>query len=412
MSVTEHLGKQYTEENMYYYHAAPLIRGRAAYAEPKHTVVELFCGCGGTSLGFEKAGYEILLGVDLHRPSIETFAYNHPSSATILGDIRNVRVEDVQEAVCGSRIDVLIGGVPCQGFSLNNKKRNSDDRRNFLYMEYMRFVRAIQPKVLLIENVSGMRSTKNGAFVENIIADIEAAGNYKAACAMLNAADYGVPQKRQRLIFVGIRDDGRFDFDSVVKTHGPGTGRPYNTVRDAIFDLPRLKPGESAQSYDAPAVSAYQKQMRRKIGSVRRKDQDAMERGFACAEAAGTYVSIPEAWRGTLTCHIAPRHPQETVERIRRTKPGEPMYPRFKQRIRLAWDIQSPTQVSGGIRPQFQFGHPEDDRGLTIRERCRLQSFPDDFVVLGGVVQGRVQTGNAVPPLLAEAIAKAVRNYL
>ena len=88
------------------------------------------------------------------------------------------------------------------------------------------------------------------------------------------------------------------------------------------------------------------------------------------------------------------------------------MYPRFKQRIRLSWESQSPTQVSGGIRPQFQFGHPEDARGLTIRERCRIQSFPDDFEIVGGVVQGRVQTGNAVPPLLAKAVAKAIREYL
>jgi DNA (cytosine-5)-methyltransferase 1 len=109
---------------------------------------------------------------------------------------------------------------------------------------------------------------------------------------------------------------------------------------------------------------------------------------------------------------MVPNHPLETIEKIKNTKPGEPMYPKFKQRIRLAWDIQSPTQVSGGIRPQFQFGHPEDARGLTIRERCRIQSFPDDFIVKGGIVQGRVQTGNAVPPLLAKALAQAIKEYL
>ena len=113
-----------------------------------------------------------------------------------------------------------------------------------------------------------------------------------------------------------------------------------------------------------------------------------------------------------LTCHKSPNHPIDTVQKIAKTKPGEPMYPKFKQRIRLAWDIQSPTQVSGGIRPQFQFGHPEDNRGLTIRERCRIQSFPDDFIVMGGIVQGRVQTGNAVPPLLAKAVAEALKKYI
>ena len=115
---------------------------------------------------------------------------------------------------------------------------------------------------------------------------------------------------------------------------------------------------------------------------------------------------------GSVECHTAPNHPKDTIERIENTIPGESMYPKFKQRIRLAWDIQSPTQVSGGIRPQFQFGHPEDARGLTIRERCRIQSFPDDFVVKGGTVQGRIQTGNAVPPMLAKAVATAIKKYL
>jgi DNA (cytosine-5)-methyltransferase 1 len=115
---------------------------------------------------------------------------------------------------------------------------------------------------------------------------------------------------------------------------------------------------------------------------------------------------------GSVTNHTAPNHPKATVEKIKNTKPGEPMYERFKQRIRLDWNILSPTQVSGGIRPQFQLGHPEDARGLTIRERCRIQSFPDDFIVKGGTVQARVQTGNAVPPLLAKAVGLAIKKYL
>ena len=115
---------------------------------------------------------------------------------------------------------------------------------------------------------------------------------------------------------------------------------------------------------------------------------------------------------GSMTSHTAPNHPLATIEKIKNTKPGEPMYERFKQRIRLAWDILSPTQVSGGIRPQFQLGHPKDNRGLTIRERCRIQSFPDDFIVKGGTVQARVQTGNAVPPLLAKAVAMAIKKCL
>lgn len=187
-------------------------------------------------------------------------------------------------------------------------------------------------------------------------------------------------RKRNRLIFIGVQGV-EFDFNKIKKTHGKDTGSPYVTIREAIGDLPSLKPKESKKKYEKEPFSEYQKLMRLNTN-------------------------------GSVECHIAPNHPIATIEKIKNTIPGEPMYPKFKQRIRLAWDIQSPTQVSGGIRPQFQFGHPEDARGLTIRERCRLQSFPDDFIVKGGTVQGRVQTGNAVPPLLAKAVALAIKEYL
>lgn len=111
-----------------------------------------------------------------------------------------------------------------------------------------------------------------------------------------------------------------------------------------------------------------------------------------------------------LLNHVAPNHPKETVQKIKNTKPGEPMYPKFRQRIRLRLNDLSPTQICGGIRPQFQFGHPSQARGLTIRERARIQSFPDNYFFSGGIVQGRVQTGNAVPPLLAKSLAEQLIN--
>ena len=248
----------------------------------------------------------------------------------------------------------------------------------FINKEFVKFVEVLKPKSIVLENVSGMKST--GTFVEDIENDLSRAGGMIVKSRLLSAADYGVPQKRNRLLFVGVRG-ANFDFDKIKKTHGEGTGKPYVSIRDAIGDLPSLNPKESKDSYASPPFSEYQLLMR--------KDTDNI-----------------------LTCHMAPNHPIDTIEKIKNTIPGEPMYPKFKQRIRLAWDIQSPTQVSGGIRPQFQFGHPEDNRGLTIRERCRIQSFPDNFFVHGGIVQGRVQTGNAVPPLLAKAVALAIKEYL
>ena len=140
------LGTRYTEENSHYHHGRPEIHAMPALSfHEKPTVAELFCGCGGTSLGFEMAGYELLLGMGIHQPSIQTFATNHRNAATILGDIRKVSPENVQNAIHHVPVDVLIGGVPCQGFSLSNKKRRVDDHRNFLYLEFMRFVSALRP---------------------------------------------------------------------------------------------------------------------------------------------------------------------------------------------------------------------------------------------------------------------------
>lgn len=369
------------EENLYYWNRQPLILKKETLTKTtKPKVVELFSGCGGTSLGFELAGFDISLGLDIHQPSVETFKKNHPNTTTILGDIRNVNPNKIADILNGESLDVLIGGIPCQGFSLNNRKRHEKDDRNFLYQEFIKFVDILQPKIVVMENVSGMRSTANGDFVREIEAELSRVGKMKVKSKMLFAPDYGVPQKRNRLVFVGIRDD-EFDFDSIEKTHGESVGKPYVTIREAIGDLPSLKAGQGKTKYKCEPFSEYQKLMRENAPSK-------------------------------LNNHVAPKHPQETIDKIANTKQGEPMYPKFKQRIRLKWEDLSPTQVSGGIRPQFQFGHPEDSRGLSIRERCRLQSFPDNFEVCGGVVQGRVQTGNAVPPLLAKAVALAVKKYL
>ena len=368
------------EESHYYWQETPLVLSRNLAVSEKPNVVELFCGCGGTSLGFEMAGFNISLGLDIHQPSIETFKKNHPDSSTILGNIKLVEPEKIKELFSGKEIDVLIGGIPCQGFSLNNRKRHEDDKRNFLYQEFIKFVEILKPKVVVMENVSGMRSTANGVFVKEIERELSEKGQMKVKSKMLFAPDYGVPQKRNRLVFVGIRDN-EFDFNLIEKTHGEETGKPYVTIREAIGDLPKLKIGQTKTKYRYEAFSEYQKLMR-------------------------------ENAPPKLLNHTAPKHPQETVDKIANTKQGEPMYPKFKQRIRLKWEDLSPTQVSGGIRPQFQFGHPEDARGLSIRERCRLQSFPDNFEICGGIVQGRVQNGNAVPPLLAKAVALAVKKYL
>ncbi len=367
------------EQSRYIWHGAPIVHEPLS-DDPctNFTVAEFFSGCGGTSKGFEMAGFDVVFGSDYHRPSIESFRHNHKKAVTILADARRLRADTVLDALGGRKIDVLIAGVPCQGFSLNNRKRWEKDERNFLFLEFMRFVRELGPRIVLLENVSGLRSTANGSFVHAIKAAIESAGDYSVTHRMLNAADYGVPQLRERIFFVGTPRG--FSFEWPEPTHGPIAGIPYRTVFDAISDLPKLESGGEATEYGRDPETEYQVMMRHRSKK--------------------------------LINHVAPRHPESTIKKIGATKPGDPIYPRFTQRIRLSWQAPSPTQVSGGIRPQYQFGHPEQPRGLTVRERARIQSFPDTFSFHGGTVQGRVQTGNAVPPLLAKAIAESIKNVL
>ena len=366
-----------SEKNPYFWEDKPqLIGPRENCSENKFFMVDLFCGCGGFSVGFEWAGFVPILGVDIHPQSLETFSNNHARAAVIKGDMRKVTTRLLREAVQGRHISVIAAGVPCQGFSLCNRKRHKNDQRNFLFLEFIRCVKLFKPEFVLLENVSGLASMANGVFKRDISFAIEECG-YEVDFRILNAINYGVPQLRQRVFFLGARNDLEIRWPAPAS--GINGGKVV-TVWDAIGDLPILEAGQSKNEYDKNPFTGYQKYMR-----------------SGCC---------------SLKNHSAPNHPQEVIDKIAATKPGMPMYPKFKQRIRLNPNEPSPTQVSGGIRPQFQFGHPTQARGLSVRERCRIQSFPDSFEIFGGTVQGRIQTGNAVPPLLAKAIAKQIMGSL
>jgi len=382
-------GKNLVEESGYYW------KGNPSVFYPKEKIrrhlpiaVDLFSGLGGLSLGFQMSAFQIALGLDIHAPSAETFRRAHRSAAVIIGDIRriiglehanrgNLISQTLKEIIGNRRVDVLMAGIPCQGFSLSNRKRDLVDERNFLFLYFVECVKLIQPRFVLIENVSGLVSMNGGSFVDDIVSALATIG-YNVTPKILNAADYGVPQLRKRVIFLGGERAG--DFVWPAREYGMPS-RPYRTVRDAMFDLPRLSAGEQDRDYVPDAVECNLQSLLRSSST------------------------------GLLN-HIAPNHPQSVVYKIGSTAPGNPIYPRYTQRIRLSWDSPSPTQVSGGIRPQYQFGHPEDARGLTVRERCRIQTIPDDIEIIGGTVQGRVQTGNAVPPLLARAISRSIYFHL
>ncbi len=377
-------GPSFVEESPYVHKDRPLFK--AAPDNPgrvpnnRFLVLDMFCGAGGLSLGFEMVGFHTVLGVDYHKPSVDTFLRNRRGRATwaILGDVRNLNIESIRD-VYNEHIHVLVGGLPCQGFSLNNRKRDPRDPRNHLFWYFLEAVRVVRPDVILIENVTPLKSMDSGKFVKEIKRGIEIFGKlggveyHVKEPYILNALDFGVPQKRERLIIIAHRRG------ITLQVPLRETNR-VRTVRDAISDLPPLNPGEAVTEYSREPETEYQ----------------AMMRGD----------------NNILTCHEAPKHTKDTVERIASTPPGQPMYERFPQRIRLSWDKPAPTIVAGGIRPQFFFGHPEQPRGLSVRESARLQSFPDWYVFEGGMVQGRVQVGNAVPPLLARALAEHIRDAL
>jgi DNA (cytosine-5)-methyltransferase 1 len=366
------------ESNHYNWNGNPKIKEAKKKNNSKFVHIDLFSGCGGFSTGFEQAGFVTELAIDIHPPSLDTLYLNHQKTTTILGDIRKVSSDKILELLRTKKSPTIItAGVPCQGFSLANRKRHAGDKRNFLFKEFIRIAKKLKPTAVVLENVSGLISTKDGKFKKDILNAIADLG-YEVYFSLLNAADYGVPQIRKRVFFIGV-PKGTFWFFPK-KTHGTNK-KPYNTVKDAIIgDLPALKANDFSENYLGLPTSELQKYLRKNTNILKN--------------------------------HKSPNHPLETIDMIKNTKPGQPMYKEFKQRIRLHFDYPSPTQICGGIRPQFQFGHPSQARGLTIRERARIQSFPDSYEFCGGVVQGRVQTGNAVPPLLAKVIAEQLIKVL
>lgn len=366
----------------------------------KYTMIDLFCGAGGFAVGCGMAGFQSVVGIDHLEPAMETWTYNHPNALGCLGDIRKIDPLDIQKMLKEKgieKIHLLTGGVPCQGFSLANRKHNDFDERNFLFLEYMKYVKVFEPDYIILENVSGMRNTAGGKFEEDIKQAMDELG-YTVNVKLINAANFGVPQIRHRLVFVGVRtglgfvDKYEFPEGDYADASNPTIfgydKKPYRTVYDAISDLPGLENNESKDSYGGEAITEYQK--------ILRGEDPAFD------------IAKPEK----LNNHTAPNHPEDTIKKIAETKPGEPMYKSFKQRIRLSMENPSPTQLAGGIRPQFQFGHPVQPRGLSIRERARIQSFPDSYVFKGGTVQERVQTGNAVPPLMMYAVSKVIAEDL
>lgn len=340
-------------------------------------VLDLFCGCGGLSYGFRSAGYNVVVGVDNDEQALATFQLNHEGTKTICADITTIHKADIDKLTGNQKIDVIIGGPPCQGMSLSGPRR-FDDPRNKLYLSYIRLVEEIKPRAFVIENVPGLLSLFNGQIKTNIVKRLTNLGyhvNYDIMCA----ADYGVPQMRRRVVFVGLK--GRnFEF--------PVGGQTQITCSMALDDLPPLEDslGSEIQQYSKPCTCEYQKLMRKNSQSVKNHvaaaHSERVKRIIALVPDGGNYKDLPEIYRESRNFHVA-------WTRFNSQKPA-------------------PT-IDTGHRHHFHYRY---NRVPTVRECARLQSFPDDFVFLGNKTQQFRQVGNAVPPLMAQAIAEKLKEYL
>lgn len=349
-------------------------------------ILDLFSGAGGFSYGLEKNEHFVTkVATDFNESALKTFKYNMPEAEIILGDIKDSKVKEaIIKKSKEQKVNMIIGGPPCQGFSLKGKKLGLDDPRNYLFREFLTIVEALSPEIFIIENVKALLSTSAGWFKKQILDKISELGYY-VDYGILTASDYGVPQARQRAVFVCSKCKTIHLPKPTVKTNV--------TVRDAISDLAYLTSGEGEveQSYVTEATSDYQKNMR--LGSKK------------------------------LYNHKASNHAQIAIKKLEMIPPecGKEHLPKEligKQKFsgtwgRLKWDSVSPTidtrfdACSNGTN-----SHPFLNRAITPREAARLQSFDDKFVFLGTKVAIRQQIGNAVPPLMAKAMADTIINEI
>ena len=341
-------------------------------------VLDLFCGAGGLSYGFESAGFDILLGIDNDAKALETFELNHKRSKSICGDITQITYnEHIKPLLNDKQIDVIIGGPPCQGMSLSGP-RKFDDPRNKLYLSYIRLVKEIQPKAFVIENVPGLVGLFGGQIKDSIIEKFTEMG-YHIEYKILCSADYGVPQNRKRVVFVGTRV-GNFEY--------PAINPNVVTCSMALSDLPTLEDelGNEVSEYATPPQNAYQQLMRSRsdvvLNHVAASHSDKVKKIIALVPDGGNYKNLPEEYRESRNFHVA--------------------------WTRFASNKPAPT-IDTGHRHHFHYKY---NRVPTVRECARLQSFPDDFKFLGNKTQQFRQVGNAVPPLMAQAIAKQVKKML
>jgi DNA (cytosine-5)-methyltransferase 1 len=363
------------------------------------TVVELFAGAGGMMLGLENAGFRTLVANEVHAHPCMTMRANFPHVPVVEASIRELTAEDMFRRAGYDRVpevDLVAGGPPCQGFSTAGMK-DPNDPRNTLIGDFIRMVQEIRPRGFLLENVTGLLTMRDGQLWENVATELDSLG-YKFRFAVLHAADFGVPQMRNRLIVLGAREETPALHPSAThhssKTRQDvlfdGDLKPMTTCGDALGDLPDVQPGMTVTDYDTEPATEYQVAMRRDSEVLHnhqasRHRQETMDY-YGLVPAGGTALDIPKELRNGK--QGVQRWPLDGLARTITTEPTD-------------------------------FLHPIMNRGPTIRELARIQSFPDRFRFLGqrttgnkmrrlGYCSQSQQVGNAVPPMLAEAVGRAI----
>lgn len=369
-------------------------------------MVDLFCGAGGLSLGFSQEGFITALANDIEACCVDTYAHNHPETPRdhiVQGDIRNV-VDHLEELLKDKKVDIVVGGPPCQGFSMANRQRLIDDSRNHLYKNYVEVVKRVRPAFFVMENVKGMLSV-----ADQVKEDFRSIG-YTVECHILNAKDFGVPQNRERLIYIGNR-----------------TGIDNEKIFKEIFEMSKSIP----EHVLGDAISGLRPLQASRVKNSTERESETS--GFRIeknrSEESNEYIEyINQGRKCPLTLnHKARYNNDRDIEIFGRMYQGDRSddpkiadimpYARRNGIFKDKYFKLEENKVCKTITAHMKFDcnmyiHPTQARGLTPREAARVQSYPDDYYFRGAYTKTYMQIGNSVPPLLGRAIAHVVKKYI
>lgn len=349
--------------------------------------IDIFSGAGGLSIGAEMAGATIMFAVEKDKCAAETYRLNHKGTLTICDDIHNIDPLQYMKPIGADDQLIVFGGPPCQGFSTSNTvTRNMQNPNNSLFEEFVRFVATLKPDWFLFENVEGFYRFEKGtirAKVKDCFADL----GYTVNDKIVVASDYGVPQHRNRFIMIGNRHGILYQF--------PEKQQKTFTVKDALADLPNLKNGQAEDSlpYKCPAKEAGEYAQKMRHGS-RTSKQNYVSQNADYVIERYKYIGQGQNWKAI---------PEELMTNYKdKNQCHSGIYKRLV--------ADKPSVVISNYRKNMLI-HPFQDRGLSVREAARLQSFPDNFIFKGSLMHIQQQIGNAVPPLLAKAVFEKILVY-